>query len=59
LLWREVRQLALELASACLLQAPERFGDAKVEDARDAVATNQNVLRRYVAVDDLERLAAA
>ncbi len=40
-----------------LLDAACGFGDAEVEDARHAVGPDQDVLRRDVAVHDLEGLA--
>jgi hypothetical protein len=54
LLRRHVRELALHLTVAGLVQPAPRLGDAEVEDARDAVGPDEHVLWRDVAVDDTE-----
>src|SRR5262245_14359594 len=58
LLGRELADLSLELAVTRGLDAACRLRDAEVDDARDAVRANQDVLRRYVAVDDAEHLTS-
>ena len=57
LLGRHVRELPLHLAFARRLFAQRCAGDAEVEDAGRAVGPDQNVLRRHVAMHDVERLA--
>jgi hypothetical protein len=57
LLRRHVTELALELAFARGGGAPRGLGDAEVEDARDAVDTDEQVLRGHVAVHDAQRHA--
>ena len=57
LLGRHVRDLALEAAFARRLQAAGGLRDAEVEDAREPVRPDEDVLRGHVAVDDPERLA--
>ena len=58
LFWGRVAQLAFHLAFATLLQPLGRFRDAKVEHACQPIGTDQNVLRRHVAMHDTQRLAA-
>ena len=50
--------LPLICPSRVVCSAPVGLRDAEVEDARDAVDADEDVLRRDVAVDDAERLAA-
>ena len=56
LLGRHVAELALE--DARLLAEEVRAGDAEVGDLHDALVREQDVLRRDVAVHDVERHAA-
>ena len=56
LLGRHVRELALELPGARRRQARRGARDAEVGDARGAVDADQDVLRRDVAVDEVEQL---
>jgi len=58
LLGRDVRHLPAHLTFARDLGATRGLGDAEVEHAGDAVHAYENVLRRNVAMDDAERLAA-
>ena len=55
LLGRHVRDLALELARPGHREARGGPGDAEIRDAGDAVDADQDVVRRHVAVHDLER----
>ena len=55
-LGRHVRHLALHLAFARAARAPGGLRDAEVEEARDAVRSDDDVLGRDVAVDDAERV---
>ena len=57
LLRREVRELALELAGLGLRGARDGAGDAEVRDARAPVEPDEHVVRRDVAVHEVERLA--
>ena len=54
LLRRHVRDLALDLAFVAVVHAAARLGDAEVEDTREAVEADHDVLGRDVAVDDGE-----
>ena len=56
-LGREVRELALDLVGARRLDAILGLGDAEVGEQTLAVATQQNVVGRHVAVNDVQRLA--
>ena len=55
LLGRHVADLALERAGQRLHFARRRLGDAEVDDLDRAVEADDDVLRRDVAVHDLER----
>ncbi len=57
LLWRAIRELPLDLSGVGLRGTKERPRDAEVGDARASVDADEDVLRRDVAVDDLEGLA--
>jgi len=57
LLGRHIRELALELPRARGRQLARRARDAEVAEARAPVDSDEDVLRRDVAVDDAERLA--
>ena len=57
LLRGHVRDLALDLVGASLLDAVGGLRDAEVEKARDAVRADVHVLGRHVAMDEAERLA--
>ena len=57
LLGRHVRRLSFDHAGLRLLAGLHRAGDAKIEDSRNAIDADQDVLRRDVAMDDFERLA--
>ena len=50
--------LPLSWPSRVVCARPAAFGDAEVEHAGDAVDADEDVLRRDVAVDDVERVAA-
>ena len=56
LLGRHVRDLALELAGARLLETHGSLRHAEVEEPRHAVGADDDVLGGHVAMDDLERL---
>ena len=56
LLRRHVRQLALHRSIAGRLQAHGGLGDAEVEHAPDSIDADHDVLRRHIAVHDIERL---
>ena len=58
LLGRHVVVLALDDAGGGLLPAQRRLGDAEVDDLDLAVVADEHVLRRDVAMHDLERAAA-
>ncbi|CAM4527441.1 hypothetical protein COEX109129_41800 [Corallococcus exiguus] len=60
LLWREEEVLALHHAG-CRLEATQqlRLGDAEVDDLDLALVADEHVVRRDVAVDDAQLLAAA
>ena len=57
LLGRHVADLSLERAGERLHLAVGRLGDAEVDDLHRAVEADDDVLRRDVAVHDLERAA--
>ena len=57
LLRGHVRDLALDLVGASLLDAVRGLRDAEVEQARHAVRADVHVLWRHVAMDEAERLA--
>ena len=59
LLGRHVRDLALERSGAGRARAVGRFGDAEVDHLRGAVAVDEDVVGRDVAVDQAERLSVA
>ena len=54
---REVRRLALDGSHLGLLFVHFRLHDAEVDDLHLAIISNQDVLRRNVAMDDREFLA--
>ena len=54
LLGRHVFDLALEASRDCLGDPPERAGDAEIDDFDRSVERHEDVLRRDVAVDDVE-----
>ena len=55
LLGRHVPRLALDLAGDGPLQPIGGVCDAEIEHARDAIARDEDVVRRYVAVHDVQR----
>jgi hypothetical protein len=55
LLGRHVRELALHHARPGLLDRADRLGDAEVDQLDRAVVRGDQVGRRHVAVDDVER----
>ena len=57
LLGRRVGELALERALARDVRGHRRLRDAEVEQARRAVGRDHHVLRRHVAMHDVERRA--
>jgi hypothetical protein len=57
LLGRHVLDLALEAADQRLAHAPVRAGDAEVDHLHRALERDQDVLRRDVAMNDVQRLA--
>nr|WP_272828750.1 hypothetical protein [Sorangium sp. Soce836] len=56
LLGREIPRLALDRADAADLRARPRLRDAEVDDLDHAVERHHHVLRRDVAVDEVEQL---
>ena len=58
LLGRHVRELALHLPVTRRLRTATRLRDAEVDHARYAVRTDEDVLWRHVAVNDVERFSA-
>src|SRR5690242_11944100 len=59
LLGSHVAGLSLDDAMPCELRARDRLRNTKIGDARTAVRSYQNVLRRYVAMNKVERLTVA
>ena len=57
LLGRHVPELALDGPHLRARQLARCLGDAEVDDLHVAVERHEDVLRRYVAVDEAERLA--
>jgi hypothetical protein len=57
LLRRHVGDLAFDLSLVRRLEAHRGFGDAEVQKAGDAVGADHHVLRRHVAMDDVEGLS--
>jgi hypothetical protein len=55
LLWGHVRKLALDQTSARLAAGAGRFGDTKIRQATNAVHANQDIVRRHVAVHQMEQ----
>src|SRR5262249_25686263 len=53
---RHVRKLPLEAPLLRRLRSSRGLRDAEIEDARDAIESNEDVLRRDVAMHDVERL---
>ena len=54
---RHVRKLALDHASLGLVRSMVGLGDTEIEQLHRAVVRDHDVVRRNVAVDDVERLA--
>ena len=57
LLGRHVAQLALELALLGDLSSGRRLRDSEVHHAGDTIHTDEDVLRRNVAVDQVQGVA--